>query len=234
MHAIDRDEYRSDGLPREEALATALPVRLEPRPVAVEGALAKRSATEPALVATRLPAPPLSPEGPVPVGRRLRRALWMLPVGAGLWALLSGGGADSWAFGAPAVLAASALAYATTPASRWRVSAGGLLRFSAFFAVQSVLGALDVARRALAWRMPLAPGFARYRDRLPNGAPRILFANTITLLPGTLSAELHADHVVVHMLDARMDMQSELDRLETRVIDLFALAPKASKAEARP
>lgn len=234
MHAIDRDEYRSDGSAREEARASTLPVRLEPRPVAVEAALAKRSTSEPTIVAARLPAPPLAAEGPVPLGRRLRRALWMLPVGAGLWALLSGGGADSWAFGAPAILAASALAFATTPANRWRVSAGGLLRFTAFFAVQSVLGALDVARRALAWRMPLAPGFARYRDRLPHGAPRILFANTITLLPGTLSAELHGDHVVVHMLDGRMDMQGDLDRLQTRVIDLFALAPKASQGEARP
>ena len=228
-HDHDRHDHADD-----EGHESRLPVRAQPR--AVDLAAGVR---EPAIGTAQLPmTQPLEAASAPSLRRRLRRALWTLPVGAGLWAILSGGAADSWAFGAPAVLAASAIAFANAPAARWRLSPAGALRFSVFFAVQSVRGALDVAYRAVAWRMPLEPGFHLYRLRLPVGAPRIVFANTISLLPGTLTAELHGDHVVVHALDTGMDVAGELVVLEERVRDLFALAmlprPATITAEVLP
>lgn len=160
---------------------------------------------------------------PTPVRSRPVRAAIGLVLLAGLWAVLTGGDPGAWVFGVPAVSAGLALILVQSPAPGWRLSPVGAVRFSAWFAVQSVRGAVDVARRALAWRLPLAPGCRPFRTALPDGAPRILFANAITLLPGTLTAEFEGDLLVVHMLDTGADLTAELGALERRVARLFAL-----------
>ena len=48
-------------------------------------------------------------------------------------------------------------------------------------------------------------------------------ANTVTLLPGTLSADLRGQILVVHVLDARGPAAERLALLERRVADLFGL-----------
>ena len=109
------------------------------------------------------------------------------------------------------------------------------MRFVGWFALQSVRGAVDVARRALAWRLPLSPGCRAYRTALPEGAPRLLFANAITLLPGTLTAGIEGDRLVIHMLDTGADLDGELAALERRVAALFALSlPDDTLVEAAP
>lgn len=162
--------------------------------------------------------------------RRLRRLAWALAVTTGLWLVLTEAGPDSLTFGIPAIALAGVLAFATTPATRWRIAPLAALRFAGWFALQSVLGASDVARRALALRMDLAPGFCDYPLRLPQGAPRVFFANAISLLPGTLSAELEGGSVIVHSLDLRRDTHAELAGLEWRVAALFDLLPRADHA----
>ena len=181
-----------------------------------------------------LPTGPYLPRSPreSALRRRLRRLAWALVVTTGLWLVLTAAGPDSAAFGIPAIALAGALAFATTPATRWRIAPVAALRFAGWFAVQSVLGASDVARRALGLRMDLAPGFCRYPLRLPQGAPRIFFANAVSLLPGTLSAEIEGGSVVVHSLDLRRDTDAELAALEWRVAALFDLLPRAERAGA--
>ena len=140
-----------------------------------------------------------------------------------LWVGLAGPDPASWVIGAPVIAAATALSFAFPPARRVRVAPLGAIRFIGWFAVASLRGAIDVAGRALAWRMPLAPGLRSYETDLPPGAPRLVFVNAITLLPGTLSAGINGTRVEVHMLDTRVDLAAELAPLETRVRALFAL-----------
>lgn len=141
-----------------------------------------------------------------------------------LWAILTDFRPDALIFGGPAALAGAALAF-VMPANRgWRFSPLGALGFVPWFAAQSVRGAIDVAWRAFAPQMPLRPGFRRHPLTLPPGAPRVLFLNAVTLLPGTLSAEVTGDAVIVHMLDTRTDLEADLTALEARVASLFALS----------
>lgn len=209
------------------AQATQLPVRARDRSVRAFDPPRPDHGATPAL-----PIQPFLPRSPreSALRRRLRRLAWALVVTTGLWLVLTGAGSDSAAFGIPAIALAGALAFATTPATRWRIAPLAALRFAGWFAVQSVLGATDVARRALALRMNLAPGFCDYPVRLPQGAPRVFFANAISLLPGTLSAELEGGSVVVHSLDLRRDTHAELADLEWRVAALFDLLPRAERA----
>lgn len=148
-----------------------------------------------------------------------------------IWGVLTEFRLDATVFGLPAVLAGAGLVFLMPATPGWRISPSGAFRFAVFFAVQSVLGAIDVAMRAFSPRLPLSPGFRHYPLSLPMGAPRIVFLNTITLLPGTLSAEVEADEVIVHMLDTQADLADSLGALEVRVADLFSLSPQSENSK---
>lgn len=148
-----------------------------------------------------------------------------------LWGVLTEFRLDALAFGLPAVIAGAALVFLMSAVPGWRVSPCGALEFVLFFAVQSVKGAVDVALRAFSPRMPLQPGFRNYPLALPQGAPQIVFLNTITLLPGTLAAELRPGKVVVHMLAPRADLEADLGALEERVAALFSITNLSESSE---
>ncbi len=169
-----------------------------------------------------------APAGALPLRPRWRGFLSALVMLALLWALLTDFRSDTWVFGLPAVLAGAALVFMLPSAPGWRLSLSGTLAFALWFAVKSLRGATDVAIRALAPRMSLRPGFRAFTPALPQGAPRVVFLNTITLLPGTLSAEIAGDAVIVHMLDTRADLDADLGALETRIAAMFGL-PSASR-----
>ena len=97
------------------------------------------------------------------------------------------------------------------------VSVTGLLRFVPFFIWESLRGGIDVALRTLAPTMRIAPDFAVYRTALQQHEARVLLANCVSLLPGTLTADLQGDRLHVHLLDARVDPHGELRRLERAV-----------------
>jgi len=167
---------------------------------------------------------------PRPAERAPKRWRGALVTGAAMaaaWAVLLGDQPASWVLGAPAILGGVALA-ATVPASpargpRLRLSPGGALRFAGWFARHSVLGATDVAWRACQPRLPIAPGFRTHVTALPAGAPRTLFANCITLLPGTLTADIDGATLTVHMLDRTQDLDADLGALEARVGAIWGL-----------
>jgi multicomponent Na+:H+ antiporter subunit E len=139
-----------------------------------------------------------------------------------LWAILTGGEAGSWLIGAPVIVFAawvSLTVWAVAP-----LSLRGLARFLPWFAWQSVAGASDVAIRAFRPRMPLQPGLVRHRVRLPPGASRVALANVISMLPGTLSADLDGEEVLVHALDTSHDVHEMILDLEPRVAAVFGLS----------
>jgi multicomponent Na+:H+ antiporter subunit E len=144
---------------------------------------------------------------------------------AGLWAVLTGGAPSSWIIGAPVVLAGALVCRVlpVPPSSRWTV--GGTLRFSIFFIAQSLWSGVDVARRAFDPRRPWAPRLITYSFTQLTGPSRVFFANAVSLLPGTLSADLREDTLLVHALDHRQPVVDELRILEGRVAVLFGVEP---------
>lgn len=140
-----------------------------------------------------------------------------------IWGGLTDWRVDALVFGVPAVLLGAMIPLLLPYRPIWRLSLTGALRFALWFAVQSFRGATDVAWRAFAPHLPLRPGFRSHPLTLPHGAPQVMFINTITLLPGTLSAEVQGDRLIVHMLDTRADLAGDLAMLETRIRALFAL-----------
>ena len=141
----------------------------------------------------------------------------VLAAAAGLWLLLSGAEPASWLVGLPAVVAAAWAGRALGLFAERGLSLVGLLRFLPFFLWESMRGGVDVARRVLAPRLRVAPGFFDYAVRLGHPGARLLFVNSVSLLPGTLAADLRGTHLQIHALDVAGDLAAELRRLETAV-----------------
>ncbi len=152
-------------------------------------------------------------------GRGLLRAIWF----AMLWWIVTRGDPTSWVVGIPAVIAATLMSVVLLPERTWRWRVLGGARFLVYFLRQSVLGGFDVAWRAFHPRLPLAPGLYMYTLRLPSGPAQTLLANTVSLLPGTLSATLQEDRLTVHTLDTSQPLLAQLQHLEEVVALLFGV-----------
>ncbi|MEQ8263178.1 Na+/H+ antiporter subunit E [Pseudohaliea sp.] len=137
-----------------------------------------------------------------------------------LWGVLAGFEPGSWSLGVPAVLLATWLSLRLLPPVGFRLLP--VLSFLGYFAWHSLLGAVDVARRALAPRLRLAPALVPFDTALPPGLPRVLLLNSISLTPGTLSADIRDDTVWVHVLDKAGGHEAALAGLEARLARVFS------------
>ncbi len=137
------------------------------------------------------------------------------------WWILANGDPASLGLGLPVSVAAAALSIPLAPPRRTGLRLAGVLPYAVYFVSRSVAGGLDVARRALAPALPIDPALVAYRIRLTGVTSRVLFANTISLLPGTLSARIDGDILHVHALDASSSIDEDLRTLEARVGALF-------------
>ncbi|MFA9459305.1 Na+/H+ antiporter subunit E [Thiohalorhabdus methylotrophus] len=85
-----------------------------------------------------------------------------------------------------------------------------LITYWAWLAWQVILSNIDVARRVLSPSLPISPCIVRVRASQKTDLGRVIFANSITLTPGTVSIDLQGDEVEVHALsrEAAEDLQS--------------------------
>jgi multicomponent Na+:H+ antiporter subunit E len=153
----------------------------------------------------------------------VRAVLWRSALFALLWWALTDGRVDSWGMGAASIPGAVALSLHLLPPVPTTVSRIGLLRFLLFFFVQSLRGGAQVAWFALRPRPALRPGIHEIALRLPEGIGRVLLANTLSLLPGTLSVELKGNHLSLHVLNVKAPTRAQVRRAETRVAHMLGL-----------
>ena len=160
---------------------------------------------------------------PLPSGFAVSVALGL----AALWWLLVDGDPASWILGVPAVAAGVWLAVRLHGHPGGAPSVPGLLRLAPYFLYESLRGGIDVAGRTLSPRLRVRPGLYVYRVSLSQRGARVLFANCVSLLPGTLAAGLDGERLVLHLLDLDSDPEADLRRLEGLVQGVF---PNDSKS----
>ena len=151
---------------------------------------------------------------------------WLLPVlmFVLLWLVLTDGEIASLIVGLPCIALAVFAIKRLPIKDSHGIRAGLLPGFAAWFLWNSLRGGVDVAMRTFKPRMPLHPGFVRYSLNIQHENARIFLVNIVSLLPGTLSADLEGDELVLHCLDTAADISTETGYAEQRVALLFGLS----------
>jgi len=138
-----------------------------------------------------------------------------------LWWVLTDDVKSLLGIGAPVVLLAAWTSVKLL--APFSISYTGLVYFTCYFVWSSFRGAIDVARCALHPEMPIAPVFAEYKFHLPLESARVFMANSVSLMPGTLSTDLNQDWLYVHVLNKSATFETELEKLENNVARLFKI-----------
>jgi multicomponent Na+:H+ antiporter subunit E len=127
------------------------------------------------------------------------------------WLILSGTGPLDFLVGIPAAIAAAWTSLRLLPPGPWGFRPLALIRLALRFLRQSIGAGIDVAWRALDPRLPLRPGFVRYRSHLPPGPTLNAFCTMTSLLPGTLPCGPDEDgDLIIHCLDASQPVASNM------------------------
>ncbi len=79
---------------------------------------------------------------------------------------------------------------------------------------------IDVARRILDPRLPIDPRLFEVPTRQRSDLRRVIFANSITLTPGTISIDLRGESILVHALTAEGQAALETGEMDARVAAL--------------
>lgn len=133
------------------------------------------------------------------------------------WAALTGG--RGWWFFLPLCLLLLLwcnLAKLSLPPVRFKAVPGFLL----FFSRQLVLGAWDVAKRALSPAPRWAPQWQPYSISLTQAASQRLLASMVSLLPGTCAVNIEVgqpDVLLLHVLDSNTDWHKAVAVLEQQL-----------------
>jgi multicomponent Na+:H+ antiporter subunit E len=155
-----------------------------------------------------------------------------------LWMVIAGGQSVDLApgLGAAALAAWASLRLMPPDPSGGRVRWAAALGLLAHFARVSVIAGLDVARRTLAPRMRLDPGYVHYRPRVPPSDARSLFQAMTSQMPGTIpSGTVPPDAITYHCLDSAQAVSQQLAYEESRLLAaLNGALGSAGAAEARP
>lgn len=140
-----------------------------------------------------------------------------------LW-IVAEGDLAGWMFLLPIAALVGTLDAAASGWRIWRVRPLAAARLAGYFIVQSVRAGVDVALRALRPSLPIDPGMTLFALRLTDPASRVLFANVVSLLPGTLAVRLDGERLHLHVLDAGVAVEPGLRELERRVAALHGTA----------
>jgi multicomponent Na+:H+ antiporter subunit E len=137
------------------------------------------------------------------------------------WWLLNTTDTASWIIGVPAIVIALLVSLKLSPPRPWRWRLLPVIRFLPVFIWESIRGGIDVSLRVLRPAMPLHPAIVEYEITLPKGLPQLLMLNVVSLLPGTLSADLRGHRLILHVLDRNTPFESDLQRTEKHIAGIF-------------
>lgn len=157
------------------------------------------------------------------------RAAWNLPGPGGilvrilalslLWWILTEGKAFS-ILGLLGIVLAVLASFLLLPPRSWPLRPLAVVRFLAYFLWQSLLGGLDVALRAMRFRVDVTPTMITHVFSLQSEPARVLFLWVVSLLPGTAAVDIHGDYARIHALDQRLADPAILRELEWRIAAL--------------
>jgi multicomponent Na+:H+ antiporter subunit E len=95
-----------------------------------------------------------------------------------------------------------------------------LLRYLAWLAWEVVLANVDLVRRIWDPALPVRPTWQRLDTRVSTPLEKTIYANSITLTPGTLTTDVQEDHFMVHSLSPEGLEELRKGDMERRIREL--------------
>lgn len=138
-----------------------------------------------------------------------------------IWWVVTDANMSSWWIGIPAVVIALIASNYLMPVSK--INWYELYKFAPRFIILSIVGGVDVARRALHPKLQIVPALIEYPSGLPIGLPQVFFINAVSLLPGTLIADVHGNVIKAHILDDTSEIFDELRSIEQSIAKIFVV-----------
>ncbi|RQD67418.1 MAG: Na+/H+ antiporter subunit D [Tindallia sp. MSAO_Bac2] len=77
---------------------------------------------------------------------------------------------------------------------------GNMMRFIGVLIVEIFKANIDVARIVLDPKLPIQPHFVKVPMMLKNDMNKVIFGNSVTLTPGTLTVDIVDDGFIIHAL----------------------------------
>jgi multicomponent Na+:H+ antiporter subunit E len=93
----------------------------------------------------------------------------------------------------------------------------GLIGYLFWLMWAVVLANLDVVRRIWAPELPISPNWTRIDTSINTPLKTTLYANSITLTPGTLTTNAREDHLMVHCLSRENTEDLRGGEMERRI-----------------
>jgi multicomponent Na+:H+ antiporter subunit E len=85
-----------------------------------------------------------------------------------------------------------------------------IIGYMPWLTIQIFRANVDVVRRVLGQSLPISPRMFRVRATQRTDLGRVIYANSITLTPGTVSVESEGSEILVHALTGGAAKGSEL------------------------
>lgn len=95
------------------------------------------------------------------------------------------------------------------------------LTYWPWLVIEIIKANIDVAKLVLAPNMPITPTMLRVKASQTSDLGQVIYANSITLTPGTISIDVANGEILVHALSkssAEDLLQGEMDRRVTRMV----------------
>jgi len=143
--------------------------------------------------------------------RALRRGAAL----AAVWLVLAGTDREALLAGVACAPLATWLSLRLMPGSG-SVRLGPVMALAPRFIWRSLIGGIDVARKAVDPRLPIRPGWVEITTVLPDGG-RVALGGELSLMPGTLAAGSDGDCLLIHALDLNQDVEAAVRDEERRV-----------------
>lgn len=84
-----------------------------------------------------------------------------------------------------------------------------------------VQSSVHLSKLILHPKLPIAPRLISVDSKLNHHAAVVLFGNSITLTPGTITAEVDRNKLIVHSMDKDLSEDLESKEMETKIAEIF-------------
>ncbi len=80
---------------------------------------------------------------------------------------------------------------------------------------------LHLSKLILHPSLPIAPHLISVESKLRHHGAVVLFGNSITLTPGTITAEVDGNNLIVHAMDKELSEDVESKQMENKIANIF-------------